>query len=178
MFIQFTDLFFEIGQLRFGEFFHFIEFFQRLITFFPAHRQFFFSIIQGFPAAVVRTYESFRLGELGAFDLAALIFVVVGVTAAVGAMTMAARKIPVQIPRKVVGRGRIREGQKSFIPLRINSAGVMPIIFAQSFIVVPGTAAAFMDNEWLRTINEIFAPNGWPYYITYGLLIVFFTYFQ
>ena len=137
----------------------------------------FFSIIQGFPAAVVRTYESFRLGELGAFDMAALIFVVVGVTAAVVAMTMAARKIPVQIPRKVVGRGRIREGQKSFIPLRINSAGVMPIIFAQSFIVVPGTAAAFMDNEWLRTINEIFAPNGWPYYITYGLLIVFFTYF-
>jgi preprotein translocase subunit SecY len=137
----------------------------------------FFSIIQGFPAAVVRTYESFRLGELGPFALAALVFVVVGVTAAVVAMTMAARKIPVQIPRKVVGRGRIREGQKSFIPLRINSAGVMPIIFAQSFIVVPGTAAAFMDNQWLNTINEIFAPNGWPYYITYGLLIVFFTYF-
>ncbi|GIT52805.1 MAG: hypothetical protein Ct9H300mP15_30180 [Gemmatimonadota bacterium] len=48
-------------------------------------------------------------------------------------------------PRKVVGRGRIREGQKSFIPLRVNSAGVMPIIFAQSFIVGPGTAAAFVD---------------------------------
>jgi len=137
----------------------------------------FFSIIQGFPAAVVRTYESFRLGELSAFALAALVFVVVGVTAAVVAMTMAARKIPVQIPRKVVGRGRIREGQKSFIPLRINSAGVMPIIFAQSFIVVPGTLAAFMDVPLLSTINEIFQPNDWPYYITYGLLIVFFTYF-
>ena len=137
----------------------------------------FFSIIQGFPAAVVRTYESFRLGELGGFALAALIFVVVGVTAAVVSMTMAARKIPVQIPRKVVGRGRIREGQKSFIPLRLNSAGVMPIIFAQSFIVVPGTLAAFWDNPYLNTINEIFAPQGWPYYITYGFLIVFFTYF-
>ena len=137
----------------------------------------FFSIIQGFPAAVVRTYESFRLGELTGFALAALIFVVVGVTAAVVSMTMAARKIPVQIPRKVVGRGRIREGQKSFIPLRLNSAGVMPIIFAQSFIVVPGTLAAFWDNPYLNTINEIFAPQGWPYYITYGLLIVFFTYF-
>ena len=102
---------------------------------------------------------------------------VIGVTAAVVAMTMAARKIPVQIPRKVVGRGRIREGQKSFIPLRINSAGVMPIIFAQSFIVVPGTAAAFIDIPLLNTINEIFAPQGWPYYVTYGLLIVFFTYF-
>ena len=137
----------------------------------------FFSIIQGFPAAVVRTFESFRLGQLTGFALAALIFVVVGVTAAVVSMTMAARKIPVQIPRKVVGRGRIREGQKSFIPLRLNSAGVMPIIFAQSFIVVPGTLAAFWDNPYLNTINEIFAPQGWPYYITYGFLIVFFTYF-
>jgi len=53
----------------------------------------------------------------------------------------------------------------------------MPIIFAQSFIVVPGTLAAFMDVPLLSTINEIFQPNDWPYYITYGLLIVFFTYF-
>jgi len=137
----------------------------------------FFSIIQGFPAAVVRTYESFRLGELGAFALAALVFVVIGVTAAVVAMTMAARKIPVQIPRKVVGRGRIREGQKSFIPMRVNSAGVMPIIFAQSLIVVPGTLAAFFQIDALNAINEFFAPQTWAYYITYGFLIVFFTYF-
>ncbi|HBD96932.1 MAG TPA: preprotein translocase subunit SecY, partial [Gemmatimonadetes bacterium] len=78
--------------------------------------------------------------------------------------------------KHVRGR-RVHGGQRQSLPLRVNQAGVMPIIFAQSFIVVPGTAAAFMDNEWLRTINEIFAPNGWPYYITYGLLIVFFTYF-
>ncbi len=65
------------------------------------------------------------------------------VIAATIAVTMAARKIPVQIPRKVMGRGRVREGQKSFIPLRLNSAGVMPIIFAQSIIIVPGTFATF-----------------------------------
>ena len=93
------------------------------------------------------------------------------------AMTMAARKIPVQIPRKVVGRGRIQEGQKSFIPLRINSAGVMPIIFAQSFIVVPGTAAAFVDYAPLQTVADMFQPQTWPYYVTYGFLILFFTYF-
>ncbi len=137
----------------------------------------FFSIIQTFPAAVARTWEAFVLGEIGAFSLVALLAVVVGVTAAVVAMTMAARKIPVQIPRKVVGRGRIQEGQKSFIPLRVNSAGVMPIIFAQSFIVVPGTASAFIDLPILNTLNEFFAPQTWAYYITYGLLIVFFTYF-
>jgi preprotein translocase subunit SecY len=137
----------------------------------------FFSIIETFPAAVGRTWESFMLGEISAFALAALLAVVVGVSGAVVAMTMASRKIPVQIPRKVVGRGRIREGQKSFVPLRVNSAGVMPIIFAQSFIVVPGTAAAFMDLGPLSTLAEIFQPQTWTYYITYGLLILFFTYF-
>ena len=101
----------------------------------------FFSIIEGFPAAVARTWESFIAGQIQIFALVGLVVVLVGITAAVVAMTMGARKIPVQIPRKVVGRGRIREGQKSFVPLRVNSAGVMPIIFAQSFIVVPGTIA-------------------------------------
>ncbi len=137
----------------------------------------FFSIIETFPAAVGRTWESFVLGEITAAALIALLLVVVGVTAAVVAMTMAARKIPVQIPRKVVGRGRIREGQKSFIPIRVNSAGVMPIIFAQSFIVVPGTAAAFMDLGPLSTLAEVFSPQTMTYYVTYGLLILFFTYF-
>jgi len=137
----------------------------------------FFSIIETFPAAVARTWESFTLGEITAPALFALVGVVLFITAAVVAMTMAARKIPVQIPRKVVGRGRIREGQKSFIPIRVNSAGVMPIIFAQSFIVVPGTLAAFMDLGPLSVLAEMFAPNTWTYDITYGLLILFFTYF-
>ena len=120
------------------------------------------------------------LGRTSLFlGIVALSFVFsVGVCAGVVAMTMAARKIPVQIPRKVVGRGRIREGQKSFVPLRINSSGVMPIIFAQSFIVMPGTMAAFMPNvPVLSTLAEIFAVETVPYYISYGLLILFFTYF-
>jgi preprotein translocase subunit SecY len=138
----------------------------------------FFSIIEGFPAAVARTWESFIGGQIQIFALVALVVVLVGITAAVVAMTMGARKIPVQIPRKVVGRGRIREGQKSFVPLRVNSAGVMPIIFAQSFIVVPGTIAqlAGQTGGFLDLVADIFQP-GPVYYITYGLLIVFFTYF-
>ena len=138
----------------------------------------FFSIIETFPAAVGRTWEAFALGEIGAFALVALVAVVIGVSAGVVAMTMAARKLPVQIPRKVVGRGRIREGQKSFIPLRVNSAGVMPIIFAQSFIVVPGTIAVFFPNIGpLAVLADIFRVDTMTYYVTYGLLILFFTYF-
>ena len=137
----------------------------------------FFSIIEGFPAATARTWEALMLGEIGAIALAALLAVIIGVTAGVVAMTMGARKIPVQIPRKVVGRGRIQEGQKSFIPLRVNSAGVMPIIFAQAFIVVPGTAAAFSTSPFLQNLADVFQPQTAIYYLTYGLLIVFFTYF-
>ncbi len=138
----------------------------------------FFSIIEGFPAAVARTWESFIAGQIQIFAVVMLVVVLIAITAAVVVMTMGARKIPVQIPRKVVGRGRIREGQKSFVPLRVNSAGVMPIIFAQSFIVVPGTIAQFAGQTggFLDTIADIFQP-GTVYYITYGLLIVFFTYF-
>ncbi len=139
----------------------------------------FFSIIEGFPAAVARTWESFVAGQIQVFAVVMLLVVLVGITAAVVAMTMGARKIPVQIPRKVVGRGRIREGQKSFVPLRVNSAGVMPIIFAQSFIVVPATIAQFAGQTggFLDTIADIFQPDRAVYHITYGLLIVFFTYF-
>jgi preprotein translocase subunit SecY len=137
----------------------------------------FFSIIETFPAAIGRTWESFSLGEISIFALLALLAVIVGVCAGVVAMTMAARKIPVQIPRKVVGRGRIREGQKSFVPLRINSSGVMPIIFAQSFIVIPGTLGAFMDLGPFSTLVDMFQPQTMTYYFTYGFLILFFTYF-
>jgi len=137
----------------------------------------FFGIVEGFPAAVARTLEAMRLGEIGPVQLVALLAVLVGVTAGVVAMTMGARKIPVQIPRKVVGRGRIQEGQKSFIPLRINSAGVMPIIFAQAFVVVPGTMAAFSSIGFLQTLADLFQVGTATYYLTYGLLILFFTYF-
>ena len=137
----------------------------------------FFSIIQGFPAAAARTWESVSGGQIGLFEVLALLAVIVGITAGVVAMTMAARKIPIQIPRKVVGRGRIREGQKSFIPLRVNSAGVMPIIFAQSFIVVPGTIAAFSSIGFFRDLADVFQQGSWAYSITYAALIIFFAYF-
>lgn len=138
----------------------------------------FFSIIETFPAALGRTWEAYALDQIGIFSLLMLGATVVAITAAVTAMTMAARKIPVQIPRKVVGRGRIREGQKSFIPLRVNSAGVMPIIFAQSFIVVPGTLVAFFPSvPGMQMLADTFQPNTFAYDITYGTLILFFTYF-
>jgi preprotein translocase subunit SecY len=93
------------------------------------------------------------------------------------AMTIAARRIPIQIPRKVMGRGRIREGQKTFIPIRLITAGVMPIIFAQTIIIVPGTLASFTKNPILTEIASFFNPGDLPYDLTFAILILIFSYF-
>jgi preprotein translocase subunit SecY len=111
--------------------------------------------------------------------IGAVLFVamLVAVMAAVTGMTMAARRIPIQIPRKVMGRGRIREGQKTFIPIRLITAGVMPIIFAQTIIIVPGTLASFTKNPVLTDIAAFFSPGNMPYDIVFSLMILVFTYF-
>jgi preprotein translocase subunit SecY len=106
-----------------------------------------------------------------------LIAVAVAAIASVVAMTIAARRIPIQIPRKVMGRGRIREGQKTFIPIRLITAGVMPIVFAQTIIIVPGTLANFTKNPLLTDIAGIFKPGGWPYNIVFGIMVLLFSYF-
>src|SRR5688572_6552289 len=137
----------------------------------------FFSIVEGFPGAIGRTIEAVTTDVVSPFAVILMAVVMLAVVAGVVAMTMASRKIPVQIPRKVMGRGRVREGQKSFIPLRINSSGVMPIIFAQSIIIVPGTIAAFSKNPWLNDVSRLLSPGSWVYYALYSLLILFFTYF-
>jgi preprotein translocase subunit SecY len=137
----------------------------------------FFSIVEGFPGAIGRTIEAVTTDVVSPFAVILMAVVMLAVVAGVVAMTMASRKIPVQIPRKVMGRGRVREGQKSFIPLRINSSGVMPIIFAQSIIIVPGTIAAFSKNAFLNDISRLLSPGSWVYYALYSLLILFFTYF-
>ena len=138
----------------------------------------FFSIIETFPRAVGNTWQQVTTGVTSIFAVVLLLAIMVAVIAGVVAMTMAMRKIPVQIPRKVMGRGRVREGQKSFIPLRINSSGVMPIIFAQSIIILPGTFAAVAgQGTWLQNFANYFQPGQSLYYILYTILILFFTYF-
>jgi preprotein translocase subunit SecY len=137
----------------------------------------FFSIIEGFPGAVAQAWEAVTTGVVSWVAMVLLGVIMLGVVVGVVAMTMASRKIPVQIPRKVMGRGRVREGQKSFIPLRINSAGVMPIIFAQSIIIVPGTVATFTALPLMSDVAAMMAPGMWLYNLLYALLILFFTYF-
>jgi preprotein translocase subunit SecY len=76
-----------------------------------------------------------------------------------------------------MGRGRIREGQKTFIPIRLITAGVMPIIFAQTIIIVPGTLASFTRNQTLQAIADFFTPGDIPYDLAFGVMILVFSYF-
>jgi preprotein translocase subunit SecY len=137
----------------------------------------FFSIVQGFWPAIIQTFRFLSTGALSPFGLLVLAGLMVAVVAAVVAITLAARRIAIQIPQRTMARGRQRESAKNFIPLRINSAGVMPIIFAQSFIVVPGAIAQFSGNESLARWAEYFNPGSVFYYILSAVLIIFFTYF-
>jgi preprotein translocase subunit SecY len=137
----------------------------------------FFSIIESVPNDVRQTYELVRVGEVTVLGLVLLLTMMLAIVVGTVAITMAVRKIPIQIPRKVVGRGRVREGQKSFIPLRVNSAGVMPIIFAMSIVIIPGTFAAFSNIGFINTMATWFQYGEPAYWISFGLLTVFFTYF-
>jgi preprotein translocase subunit SecY len=137
----------------------------------------FFSIVERIWPGIMSTFRYVTTGALGTFSLVVLAAMMVGVVAAIVAITMAARRILIQIPQRTMARGRMREAARSFIPLRINTAGVMPIVFAQSIIVVPGAFAQFSHNATAQWLAELFTPGSTWYLIASALLIMFFTYF-
>ncbi len=137
----------------------------------------FFSIVERFFPAMWSTFQLVATQGVNVLALLLLVAVMAGVVAGVVLITLAARRIAIQIPQRTMGRGRMREAAKNFIPLRINAAGVMPIIFAQSLIIVPGALATFSGNERLRDFADYFQPNTWLYFSLMAILIVLFTYF-
>ena len=94
-------------------------------------------------------------------------------------MTNGERKIPVQYAKKVVGR-KMYGGQSTNIPLKVNMTGVLPIIFAQSFVVLPSTLVSFFpswDKGVFAKVVDALSPGGWVYTLVMFLLIIFFSYF-
>lgn len=138
----------------------------------------FFSIVERFWPGILDTFKFVTTQAIGPFSLIILGLVMVGVVAGTVAITMAARRIMIQIPQRTMSRGRMREASRNFIPLRINTAGVMPIIFAQSVIVIPGAFAQFFPNTPAAVVvAEHLQPDTWLYYLLMATLIIFFTYF-
>jgi preprotein translocase subunit SecY len=136
-----------------------------------------FSILERLWPGTLQLLQFIKSGVVTGLGVVAFLAILVAVVAAVVGMTIAARRIPIQIPRKVMGRGRIREGQKTFIPIRLITAGVMPIIFAQTIIIVPGTIASFTKSPVLTDIASFFNPGDLPYDIVFAILILLFSYF-
>jgi preprotein translocase subunit SecY len=140
----------------------------------------FIGIIAELPNAIRFEYQHY-LNNIGLgkniiqeIVLVGLMFLVV---AFVILLTQGLRKIPVQYAKRVVGR-RVYGGQTTHIPLRINTAGVIPIIFAQSIMFLPGTITQlFPDSEFLQGVGSLFSTESLVYWTVYGLMIVFFTYF-
>jgi preprotein translocase subunit SecY len=137
----------------------------------------FFSIVERIWPGIAQAFQMMSVGAIGAFTMLVLVVMMVGVVAGVVAITMAARRIAIQIPQRTMTRGRQREASRSFIPLRINASGVMPIVFAQSVLVVPASLATFFGDERVKAFADYFNPTSWMYYALMGLLILFFTYF-
>ena len=138
----------------------------------------FIGIIARFPDAVIEEIMFVWHGTRPIYLEVIMIALMVGVITAVILMTRAQRRIPVQYPRKVVGR-KVFGGATTHLPLSVNSAGVIPIIFAQSIMFLPSTVAQlFPETEWLQNLVAVWlAPGAFWYSIIYGLIIIFFAYF-
>ncbi len=138
----------------------------------------FIGIIARFPHAIL---DEFQLVTSGARNLIVELVIFAGmafIVAAVILVTQGTRRIPVQYAKRVVGR-KVYGGVTQYIPLRVNTAGVMPIIFAQAVMFIPQIVFSFFpESELMQTIHtEWFSYDSWTYSIIYGLIIVFFTYF-
>ncbi len=137
----------------------------------------FIGIVATLPNAIIEEVKQYQLGENRLLLDIFLLGVLVLTTAAVVALTQGTRKIPVQYAKRVVGR-IIYGGQSTHIPLRVNTAGVMPIIFAQSIMFVPQTVLTFFPNsDLMNSVARYFDFQSLLYWMIYGILIVFFTYF-
>ncbi len=134
----------------------------------------FIGCLDDYPRYFMRTIQLVMTQGLSFINLIVVIIIMVLIVAAVVVMTQATRRIPVQYPKRIVGR-KMYGGQSTFLPLRVNTAGVIPIIFAQSLVVFPATIASYVPQ--LKEFTQLFRPGFWIYDLTFFLLIVFFTYF-
>jgi preprotein translocase subunit SecY len=137
----------------------------------------FIGIIARLPDAILDEVQQIMGKNRELLTEVALVAIMVACVASVVALTQGTRKIPVQYAKRVVGR-KVYGGQSTHIPLRVNTAGVMPIIFAQSIMFIPATVAQFFPkSEFMQSVAQVFDLQSTVYWIVYGILIIFFTYF-
>ncbi|MEA2370813.1 MAG: preprotein translocase subunit SecY [Solirubrobacteraceae bacterium] len=103
-------------------------------------------------------------------------FIVLAVVASIVFIQEGQRRIPVQYAKRVIGR-RMTQGGQTYLPLRVNMAGVIPVIFAASIMAFPPTVGQLINTPWATGISNFFTPNGWHYVLGESVFIILFTYF-
>lgn len=140
----------------------------------------FAGIVAELPRAVGGVLELGRQGQFHVLELAGLFAMVVGVIVLIVYMERAQRRIPVQYPRRQVGQNQVAAGQMSHLPLKLNTAGVIPPIFASSLLLLPMTLVGFAGTEggdFIAGIARHLQHGQLTYMVLYGLLIAFFCFF-
>jgi len=136
----------------------------------------FAGIVVGLPRAIMNTITDIKTGSMGILTAAVLVIFMVVVVAAIVYMERAQRRIPIQYAKRVVGR-RVYGGQSTYLPLRLNTGGVIPVIFAASIMSFPQTIGQMIQHPWLKKITAALAWGEPLYNLIYFLSIIFFCYF-
>ncbi|MGB6410047.1 MAG: preprotein translocase subunit SecY [Candidatus Deferrimicrobiaceae bacterium] len=136
----------------------------------------FAGIVARFPSGLVRTFTLIRTGEMGIFIGLLLLLIMVSVVAIIIYFERAHRRIPVQYARRIVGR-KIYGGQSTHLPLKVNTAGVIPPIFASSILLFPATLSNFIKHPVTQKISQTLTPGNVSYEGLYIVFIIFFCYF-
>ena len=136
----------------------------------------FAGIVARVPEAIIQSWNMIRLGEMNFLVLLLALVLMVGVIAGCIMLQEGQRRLPVQYAKRVVGN-KVYGGQSTFIPLKVNQAGVIPIIFASSVLLFPYSIAKFFSGDIALFFQRIFGPGSFVYTIFYVVLIIFFSYF-
>ncbi|HKK32960.1 MAG TPA: preprotein translocase subunit SecY [Desulfomicrobiaceae bacterium] len=136
----------------------------------------FAGIVSGFPGAVGRSFRLMSAGEVSLFVILMLAIVMAAVLAGIVFMERGQRKIPIHYAKRMMGR-KMYGGQSSHLPLRVNTAGVIPPIFASSILMFPATLANFSSVEIIQTISNYFRPDTILYNVCFIAMITFFCFF-
>jgi preprotein translocase subunit SecY len=128
------------------------------------------------PYEFANTFQLLRSGSISPLAFLFLLVIIVLTIAGVVMITEAQRRIPIQYAKKIVGR-RIYGGQSTYLPLTLNTAGVIPIIFAQTILMIPSNLAMFAKVDFLQNFATKFSPGNVIYDLIYAVLIVFFAYY-
>jgi len=136
----------------------------------------FAGIVARMPTAIANTFRLLSTGEMGIFPIVLLLVLMVAVVGFIIFVEQGQRRIPVQYAKRIVGR-RMYGGQSTHLPLKINTSGVIPPIFASSIMMFPATVASFITVPWIQNIVGALRPGNLMYELLFVALIFFFCYF-